>query len=183
MGPSPSSLIFTTPFGETTVNPPQGYNLTLIYRIMKNGTVRCPPEHFCISQGNTSINKYLNLPYLHYKYCHMPPKRPLMGRSKSDAKRMAVYKSIETQEQTQAQLEDQRARQAASGLGWVSMHKTHSLLVSWDYITDTGLGWGSTCKTRRLQVSWDYRADTGSSWGSTRKPSSLQGSKLGILRR
>ena len=41
----------------------------------------------------------------------MRPKRPLMSRNKSDAKRMAVYKSLETQQQTQARLEDQRARQ------------------------------------------------------------------------
>ena len=46
--------------------------------------------------------------------CNMPPKKTPMGRNKLDAKSMAVFKSLETQEQTQAQLEDQRARQAAS---------------------------------------------------------------------
>ena len=44
----------------------------------------------------------------------MPPKRPPMGRNKSDTKRVAVYKSLEIEEKTQARLGDQHARQAAS---------------------------------------------------------------------
>ena len=60
----------------------------------KNRHGKIPTGALLELKGNTSVQKYLNLPYLRFKYCHIPPKNPPSWAETNQMQREFIHPSI-----------------------------------------------------------------------------------------